>query len=555
MAKGYVGAPTSYTSVEYIESSGTQYIDTRVYPNANIHCEVDFQLVSVSGSGGIIGGWEASKGMLFGVNGSNFQFAFGTSAWAGSTIAYDLNRHTVYMNDSNGDGRLDNTILASHSNVVSLVNTNKSMYLFRSNGGSNYTNVKIYSCKIYDGTTLIRNFIPALDQDNVACMYEQVEGKFYRNQGSGTFTAGSTTGQPVSLGDKARKLKKGYVGINDVARKIIRGYVGVNGVAKLCFGSLIPRYSTTITNTIHKNVPAVANTTDYIIIAGGQTTDGANPVKTVTAYSSSLVATQAADMPTQSNYQGACGFNGYAIVASGKNGNSGNSRTNQVLAYSNNLTVSSLPTLSTAVYESTAEGNDVHFIVQGGTYYSSNSYNVTSYDTNFVKSTPATMANYRRNHSSAAVGNYIVCCGCFTTQAATDFYDNTNVKTTATSPYNKANCNPLGLSTNNYAIFFGGSTSQSVSTAYADCKAYDKNKVLSSFNLPVAVTQAQGFSTGDYAFVSYSSNSFVYDDNLVLVEHLTDTNYGYSVGTQGAATDSFAIIHPDWSTSIRVLTV
>jgi len=35
MAKGYVGIPTSYTPVEYIESSGTQYIDTGYKPNNN----------------------------------------------------------------------------------------------------------------------------------------------------------------------------------------------------------------------------------------------------------------------------------------------------------------------------------------------------------------------------------------------------------------------------------------------------------------------------------------------------------------------------------------
>lgn len=452
------------------------------------------------------------------------------------------------LTQDKGQFYIDDVLQPNASTTNTLITANYPLWLFENdNVGAPQQrgqNMKLYGCKIWDGNTLVRNFIPVLDDNNTACMYEQVEGKIYYNAGTGIFIAGNVTGQPVSLGSKARK--------------IIRGYVGVNGVAKLCFGSLIPRYSTTITNTIHKDVPAVANTTDYILIAGGLTTDSANPVKTVTAYSSSLVATQAADMPTQSSYQGACGFNGYAIIASGKTANSGSSRTSQVLAYSNNLTVSSLPTVYTAVFEPTATANDVHFIVQGGTYYSSNSIYVTAYDINFARTYPSNMANPRRNHSSAAVGNYIVCCGGFTgSTTATEFYDNTNVKTSSTNPYNKVNCNPLGLSTNNYAIFFGGATSQNIANAYTDCKTYDKNKVLSSFNLPKVAYGAQGFSTGDYAFVGCTYDSYVYDDNLVLVEHIThDANiYGTSAGTQGAATDSFAIIHHDWSTSIRVLTI
>ena len=201
--KGYVGVNSLiYTPVDYIESSGTQYIDTDIYPNANIHCIVDFQMNSIPTSSEIVAGaWEGSAGMLFGVhvaNGlTNFEFAFGTSAWAGNTITADTNRHMLYMNDENGDGRLDNTVLASHSNVTSLTNTTYKIYLFRCNGSvTYYSKCKIYSCKIYDNDALVRDYIPVLDSNNVACLYEKVENKFYYNKGSGTFTAG-TSGEAV----------------------------------------------------------------------------------------------------------------------------------------------------------------------------------------------------------------------------------------------------------------------------------------------------------------------------------------------------------------------
>lgn len=189
-------AMPQYIPIEFIESNGTQYIDTGIKPNANIHCVVDFQLTDIpTQSQGIIGGWQASKGMLFGVryanNVSNFQFAFGTSAWAGNTITADLERHTLYMNDSNGDARLDNTVLASHSNVVSLTNTTYNIWLMKINGGVSYScSAKIYSCQMYDNNTLIRDFVPALDMNLRPCLYDKVTNTYFYNQGTGEFYAG-----------------------------------------------------------------------------------------------------------------------------------------------------------------------------------------------------------------------------------------------------------------------------------------------------------------------------------------------------------------------------
>lgn len=139
--KTYVGVNTVYTPIEYLLCGNTSgddrpFIDTGVFPNSNIHCIVDFQCIAQSGTGGIIGGWQSNAGMLFGVNSGNFRFAFGTSAWAGNSQQADLNRHIVYLNDENGDGRLGNTVLASHTDVSSLANSHRSIYLFASNGGS-----------------------------------------------------------------------------------------------------------------------------------------------------------------------------------------------------------------------------------------------------------------------------------------------------------------------------------------------------------------------------------------------------------------------------------
>ena len=49
---------------------------------------------------------------------------------------------------------------------------------------------KLYSCKIYTGATLTRDFVPCKNPSGQAGLYDLVSGAFYGNAGTGTFTAG-----------------------------------------------------------------------------------------------------------------------------------------------------------------------------------------------------------------------------------------------------------------------------------------------------------------------------------------------------------------------------
>lgn len=50
----------------------------------------------------------------------------------------------------------------------------------------------LYSCKIYDNGTLIRDFIPVKRISDSKCgLWDKVTKVFYPNSGTGTFTGGS----------------------------------------------------------------------------------------------------------------------------------------------------------------------------------------------------------------------------------------------------------------------------------------------------------------------------------------------------------------------------
>jgi len=63
------------------------------------------------------------------------------------------------------------------------------MYLF---GGYNNSGGKwkFYSLQLSKDGTLVREFIPVIDNDGVPALYDKVGGELYYNQGSGSFTAG-----------------------------------------------------------------------------------------------------------------------------------------------------------------------------------------------------------------------------------------------------------------------------------------------------------------------------------------------------------------------------
>ena len=55
----------------------------------------------------------------------------------------------------------------------------------------NYASMKLYSCKIYNADTLVRDFIPCKNPSGTVGLYDTVNGTYYGNSGTGVFTAGA----------------------------------------------------------------------------------------------------------------------------------------------------------------------------------------------------------------------------------------------------------------------------------------------------------------------------------------------------------------------------
>ena len=190
-----VALPDGYTQLEYIQSSGTQYIDTGYKPNSSTKLTATLQFVSSSSGNKFCFGARTSNsvgrfslGYSFGSSGSWF-FGYNTTV-PNVTSAVSPTGKTSVIIDKNVCTVGGYSATASQSTFSCAQN----LVLFADNEGGTIGqngSIKLYDCSIYDNGVLIRNFIPARNSSGTLGLYDTVNGAFYTNAGSGTFTAGA----------------------------------------------------------------------------------------------------------------------------------------------------------------------------------------------------------------------------------------------------------------------------------------------------------------------------------------------------------------------------
>lgn len=177
-----------YIELEYIQSTGTQWIDTNIIPSADTKVEIQVSDVSVNDAILLAHDW---SGDGFCLSTSNHDKAnhigwHYTGVWqAVTTNRTQLNKIELYR----GSIRLNDTQVTTNTNTNGRTYTS-ALKLF---GGidSHYNSFKLYYLKLYNGETLLRDFIPVTRKsDNVICLYDKVSDTFFTNAGTGVFTAG-----------------------------------------------------------------------------------------------------------------------------------------------------------------------------------------------------------------------------------------------------------------------------------------------------------------------------------------------------------------------------
>ena len=198
--------PKGCTLLDYIESSGTQYINTGMLSSAKSRVEVDFSFLSMdsgtSNNFAIFGGRDAQTSKTFtlfkiaSATPQYFRFDFNSQKTIGTSNTLTWNNESIYRFTYDGIKAESINITTGEkvSETLSASNlfTTSPIYLFAVNTSGTtgtYMTGRIYHFFYTDGSTTI-DLLPVIDSNGTVCMYDMVSGTFFYNQGVGDFIAG-----------------------------------------------------------------------------------------------------------------------------------------------------------------------------------------------------------------------------------------------------------------------------------------------------------------------------------------------------------------------------
>ncbi len=190
-SSGFDTTLSDYNVVEYIESTGTQYIDTGLImeKSTTMRMEISAQLTSN-------GNWAGVNGYM------QHQASLGGGSKGLFVVDYNGNTHieNVYFNNTLKYTQDWTSAYSGAKNKVAVIGMGNAENTWWTNISANrYAQVgKWYYIKVYRSGTLVRDYVPCVrNSDGVAGLYDKVENKFYTNSGTGSFGSGAATGDAV----------------------------------------------------------------------------------------------------------------------------------------------------------------------------------------------------------------------------------------------------------------------------------------------------------------------------------------------------------------------
>lgn len=177
--------------VAYLESHGTEYIDTGIIATSDDNISVTFELVETPGM--MFGSRVAFKSNAFYVYAVASQFQIGWGNFDGQTYlsGLEVGVKTTIRNDGGlfelvKNGYVSSSIDAGSYTFVQPVNF--LLFTVNNNGvpRNDAARMRIYEAIIYDRFLAY----PVLDLSGRPAMYDEVSGQLFYNQGTGEFSWG-----------------------------------------------------------------------------------------------------------------------------------------------------------------------------------------------------------------------------------------------------------------------------------------------------------------------------------------------------------------------------
>ena len=200
-----VSVPAGYTQLEYIESSGTQYIDTGIFAPNGFKAVIDWEFKAFTSLANVIGADDGGSTFNFLCIGSSstYYWQLGAGNAKDSSTKPKVNtRYNINVSTERNSAYLEinNESLLTYTNSNS--RTTRNLFIFAENekGTAKYfSSAKIYSCKIINNNSVVRDYVPAKrNSDGAIGLYDLTSKTFFTNDGTSKFTA--STEIPSEIG-------------------------------------------------------------------------------------------------------------------------------------------------------------------------------------------------------------------------------------------------------------------------------------------------------------------------------------------------------------------
>lgn len=197
-----IAVPSGYRAMNWIRSSGAQYIDTGYTPICTDRVVTKFCIINTelsswqalycarAGSGSSGRTFTCQLGKTGGVPALRFDYNTGTRGWSG--IVSNNCEYVLEVDGNSQSYKIDGNELTGIETVAGSFVVGSSLHLFGTEAGVNLGAYKLYFLKVFskDGI-LVCNCVPCeRKSDQAAGLYDLVGDRFLENLGTGVFVVG-----------------------------------------------------------------------------------------------------------------------------------------------------------------------------------------------------------------------------------------------------------------------------------------------------------------------------------------------------------------------------
>lgn len=182
----------NYTTVSYIESNGSQYIDTGVVGKSGVSIDIDTAIMVNPNDVSLVAARSGSNRFFMLHYAGGWSYGYISFYRTSATVSAYGKRYRIQSSLDAGSQTMtvDGTNVANGT-VSTSVNTGYNLYVCACNKGGSavyHSGIRIYSLKIYEKGIMVRNYIPVKrNSDGVYGLWDSVNSKFYPSNSSTNF--------------------------------------------------------------------------------------------------------------------------------------------------------------------------------------------------------------------------------------------------------------------------------------------------------------------------------------------------------------------------------